>query len=126
MARRLLVLAGLLAFADNAVAQEPAAPPDEKQSQAPSGYFEKITVESASRVSEKLISAPATMDVVAASDIAASSAQSIGDLLRPLPGENVVQTSARDFNLTSRQATGVLTNSQLALVEGRSIYLDFF
>jgi len=126
MTRRLLVFAALLAFADNAVAQEPVAPPDEKQSQALPGYFEKITVESASRVPEELVSAPATMDVVTSGDIAASSAQSIGDLLRALPGENVVQTSARDFNLTSRQATGVLTNSQLALVDGRSIYLDFF
>ncbi len=126
MTRRLLVFAGLLAFADNAVAQEPVAPPDEKQSQAAPAYFEKIMVESASRFAEDLISAPATMDVVNARDIATSSAQSIAELFRPLAGENVVQTSARDFNLTSRQATGVLTNSQLALVDGRSIYLDFF
>ncbi|PYQ17982.1 MAG: hypothetical protein DMF79_16145, partial [Acidobacteria bacterium] len=104
MNRRLLVFAGLLAFADNAVAQEPVAPPDEKQSQAPPAYFEKITVESASRVPEELVSAPATMDVVTVGDIAASSAQSLADLFRPLTGENVVQTSARDFNLTCRQA----------------------
>ena len=34
--------------------------------------------------------------------------------------------SARDINMTSRQATGTLSNSQLALLDGRSIYLDFF
>ena len=39
---------------------------------------------------------------------------------------NVVQTSARDVNLTARQATSTLANSQLALLDGRSIYLDFF
>jgi iron complex outermembrane receptor protein len=38
----------------------------------------------------------------------------------------VVQLSARDVNLTSRQATGTLSNSQLVLLDGRSIYLDFF
>jgi iron complex outermembrane receptor protein len=127
MTRRLLVFAGLLAFADNAVAQQPpATPPDQKQRDTHPQYHEEILVESASKVSETRNSAPVTMDVVTADVIAASSAQSIGDLLRTLTNENVIQTSARDFNLTSRQATGVLTNSQLALVDGRSIYLDFF
>jgi outer membrane receptor protein involved in Fe transport len=39
---------------------------------------------------------------------------------------NVIQMSARDINLTSRQGTSTLSNSQLALLDGRSIYLDFF
>ena len=34
--------------------------------------------------------------------------------------------SARDINITSRQSTSTLTNSQLVLLDGRSIYLDFF
>src|SRR6187397_4806 len=34
--------------------------------------------------------------------------------------------SARDINMTSRQGTSTLSNSQLALLDGRSIYLDFF
>ena len=36
------------------------------------------------------------------------------------------QVSARDVNLNSRGATGTLNTSQLALVDGRSIYLDFY
>src|SRR6185503_5609394 len=55
-----------------------------------------------------------------------SPAQNYGDLLRSVPGVNVIQTSARDVNLTSRQATATLSNSQLALLDGRSIYVDFF
>ena len=43
-----------------------------------------------------------------------------------MPGLNVTQTSARDINLTSRGATSTLSTGQLALVDGRSIYLDFF
>ena len=39
---------------------------------------------------------------------------------------NVVQLSARDINVTSRQATSTLATSQLALLDGRSLYLDFF
>jgi len=34
--------------------------------------------------------------------------------------------SARDINITSRQSTGTLTNSQLVLLDDRTIYLDFF
>jgi outer membrane receptor protein involved in Fe transport len=47
-------------------------------------------------------------------------------VLRNVPGMNVIQLSARDFNLSTRQATSTLANSQLVLVDGRSVYLDFF
>ena len=43
-----------------------------------------------------------------------------------MPGINVTQISARDVNITTRGATSTLATSQLALVDGRSIYLDFF
>ena len=56
----------------------------------------------------------------------AQPAQNYGDLLRSVPGLNVIQTSARDINITTRQATSTLANSQLVLLDGRSIYLDFF
>jgi iron complex outermembrane receptor protein len=39
---------------------------------------------------------------------------------------NVTQVSARDVNITTRGAASTLATSQLALVDGRSIYLDFF
>ncbi|MDA1186168.1 MAG: TonB-dependent receptor, partial [Acidobacteria bacterium] len=45
---------------------------------------------------------------------------------RTVPGLNVTQTSARDINMTARGATSTLATSQLALVDGRSVYLDFF
>ena len=46
--------------------------------------------------------------------------------MRAVPGVNVIQTSARDINVTSRQATSTLATSQLALLDGRTIYQDFF
>ena len=66
------------------------------------------------------------MSVVSSETIETSPAQNYGDLLRNVPGLNVIQMSARDINLTSRQGTSTLSNSQLALLDGRSIYLDFF
>lgn len=89
------------------------------------GLAETVIV-SASKVESSLLTSPATVTVVEGSTLATSPAQNYGDLLRSVPGLNVVQLSARDVNLTSRQATGTLATSQLTVLDGRSIYLDFY
>lgn len=91
----------------------------------PGGLAELVVV-SASKVETSLINAPATMSVVSSDTLAAAPANNYGDVLRQVPGVNVIQTSARDINITSRQTTSTLATSQLALLDGRSIYLDFF
>jgi outer membrane receptor protein involved in Fe transport len=83
-------------------------------------------VVSATRSEANLIDAPATMSVVTSDVLASTPALNYGDLLRSVPGVNVIQLSARDVNVTNRQGTSTLTNSQLVLLDGRSIYLDFF
>lgn len=119
--RSVLVAASVVvAGSVNAWAQDPA-PADE---QAP-GYEEQVVV-TASRSEETLVNAPAAVSVITASKIQHSPAANMGDLLRSVPGVNVTQVSARDINITARGATSTLATSQLALVDGRSIYLDFF
>jgi outer membrane receptor protein involved in Fe transport len=88
------------------------------------GIGEAVVV-SASKVESTVINAPATMTVVPGSMLQVLPAQNYGDVLRSVPGMNVIQVSARDINLTSRQATRSLATSQLTLLDGRSIYLDF-
>ena len=88
--------------------------------------FEEAVVVTASRIESSLLNAPATMTVLPAATLPLLAANNYGDLLRAVPGLNVVQMSARDVNLTSRQATSTVATSQLALLDGRSIYLDFF
>ena len=66
------------------------------------------------------------MSVLTSQELASSPALTYGDVLRKVPGLNVVQLSARDINITSRQATSTLSNSQLVLLDGRTVYLDFF
>lgn len=83
-------------------------------------------VVTASRSDAALVDAPATMSVVTSEVLASTPALNYGDLLRAVPGVNVIQLSARDVNVTSRQGTSTLSNSQLVLLDGRSIYLDFF
>src|SRR5581483_10773551 len=65
----------------------------------------ETVVITASKVETRLANAPATMTVLGESVLSSTPAQNMGDLLRSVPGMNVIQTSARDFNLTSRDAT---------------------
>ena len=89
-------------------------------------HGEEVVV-TASRAETSLVNAPATMTVVTSEQIANSPAQNFGDLLRNVPGLNVIQMSARDINIDEPPGhVARLSNSQLALLDGRSIYLDFF
>ena len=134
MKRHLLATALLLAFASFASAQgNSTAPQAGGQAPPPAGQesqdqitFEEQVVVSASRSEEQLVNAPAAVSLITSETIQASPATNVGDLLRAVPGANVTQTSARDINITTRGATSTLATSQLALVDGRSIYLDFF
>lgn len=90
------------------------------------GSVSDTVVVTASRTMTALVDAPATMSVVDGATLATAAARNYGDLLRAVPGVNVIQLSARDMNLTSRQATSTLANSQLVLLDGRPVNLDFF
>ena len=106
----------------------PATQPEQKPEQKPEepAKYEETVVVSASRTEEKLINAPATMSVITAQSIELAPTQNFAELLRSIPGVNVTQVSARDINLTSRGASSTLATGQLALLDGRSLYQDFF
>src|SRR6476469_8803775 len=106
-------------------AQPQATPPSQDQPSEDVRYEEQVVV-SASRTEEQLVNAPASISVISGETIQNSPATNMGDLLRSVPGVNVSQITARDINITTRGATSTLSTSQLALVDGRSIYLDFF
>jgi iron complex outermembrane receptor protein len=126
----------------SASTQTPAKPADQPQpppaagqpgtpATQPAGEEQKLrheeqVVVTASRTEQALVNAPATVSLIESRAIMTSPATNYADLLRAVPGLNVTQTSARDINLTSRAATGTLSTSQLALVDGRTIYQDFF
>jgi iron complex outermembrane receptor protein len=122
------LLAGILVFAcaARAFAQGNQPPSQEPPAEETRPNFEEQVVVSGSRAEEKLVNTPAAMTVITSQQIQNSPGSNMGDLLRAVPGINVTQTSARDVNFTTRGATSTLATSQLALVDGRSIYLDFF
>jgi outer membrane receptor protein involved in Fe transport len=111
-----------------AIAQEVASPPatEPPPGEEPAATIEDVIVVTASRTEQKLVDAPATMTVFTAEDIQSIPADDYGDLLRNIPGMNVTQTSARDIQMTGRGSTNTLATTQLVLLDGRSIYLDFF
>ena len=88
--------------------------------------FGDTVVVTASRHAGRLIDAPVSTSVITTATLDTTPAQNYGDLLRAIPGVNVIQLSARDVQVTSRSPGNTLTNSQLVLVDGRSAYLDFF
>lgn len=81
---------------------------------------------SASKVEQQLVDAPATMSVIGPKALSVAPSANYADLLRGIPGLNITQISARDVNVNSRSATSSLATAQLAVVDGRSIYQDFF
>ena len=64
----------------------------------------ETVVVSATKTNTALVDAPATMSVITNAELKASPAQNYADLLRRLPGVNVIQMSARDVNITSRRS----------------------
>ena len=117
----MLACASTSAFAQTGPPQQPPPKPEEQ----PPVYEEQVVV-TASRVEQQLVNAPATVSVVTADVIASTPATNYAELFRSVPGVNLSQTSARDFNITMRGAASTLATSTLALLDGRSLYLDFF
>jgi len=126
MTLRLAFVLSVSTLAAPVFAQQPPpqTPPAEDEDQ-PISYEEQVVV-TASRTEQQLVNAPAAVTLVPTTTIQNSPTTNIGDLLRTVPGVNVSQGSARDINITARGATSTLATSQLALVDGRSVYLDFF
>lgn len=107
--------------------QQPPPPPAKPADPKPAApTYKETVVVSASKIEQQLVNAPATMTVIGPKALEVSPSNNYADLLRAVPGVNITQISARDINITSRSATSSLATSQLAVLDGRSIYQDFF
>lgn len=88
-------------------------------------YTERVVV-TVSRDDRRLLDTPASVTVIEAEDIETSAADNYGDLFRTVPGMNILQMGARDFNINARNSTGILSNSMLVMVDGRAVYQPVF
>lgn len=89
------------------------------------GISETVVV-TASRVEQLQVDAPSVVTIVNEKRLAAMPTQNYADVMRQIPGVNVVQMSARDFNVTPRGATNVPASSQLVMIDGRPINQDYY
>ena len=89
------------------------------------GISETVVV-TASRVEQLQTDAAALVTIVNEQRLAAMPTQNYADVMRQIPGVNVVQMSARDFNVTPRGATNVPASSQLVMIDGRPINQDYY
>jgi outer membrane receptor protein involved in Fe transport len=88
-------------------------------------YGDTVVV-TGSRAPESLRTAPVAVTVLRSADIANTPATNYSDLLRSVPGVNAIELSPRDVQIVTRGATGRNARSTLALLDGRSIYQDYF
>lgn len=106
-----------------------AAPATEDTNQLDDREMAEVTdvvVVTASMYEQELTEAPAAVTVITANDLESIPASDYGDVLQNVPGVNIAQTSARDVNVVARGASNTLATSQLVLLDGRTLYLDFF
>ena len=82
-------------------------------------------VVSASRRAQLSIEAPAATTVITADEIRASVRTSIPDLLRRVPGADVMAMGASEADVSIRGFNQRISNKVLVLVDGRSVYQDF-
>jgi outer membrane receptor protein involved in Fe transport len=96
----------------------------EQQLREEAVYLEEETVSIASRYEQPISRAPSDVYVITDDDIRNSGAIDIPTLLRQVPGMEVMQTNAVDFNVSVRGNNQLAANKLLVLVDGRSIYVD--
>ncbi|MEM6368490.1 MAG: TonB-dependent receptor [Myxococcota bacterium] len=112
---------------------EPAVPELEGQSvtaaaeelESKTGEVYEDVVITASRRAESPLDAPNAVTILTAEDIRLSGARALPDLLRRVPGVDVMAMSYSDFNVAVRGFNRRVANKILVLIDGRTAYQDF-
>jgi iron complex outermembrane receptor protein len=86
----------------------------------------EIEVVTAAKKVQKISEAPAAMYVITDEDIRQSGATTIPDVLRMVPGLDVMEITASDFVVNARGFNQEMSNKMLVLIDGRSVYWDFY
>ncbi len=92
---------------------------------AKSGEAYEQVVVTASRRAESPLDAPNAVTILTEEDIRLSGARSIPDLLRRVPGMDVMAMSYAEYNVAVRGFNRRIANKILVLIDGRTAYQDF-
>ena len=91
----------------------------------PAGIEETVIV-TALRGPGTVLAAPGSADVITSRQIEMSSGNTVTELIRDASSLNVTQFSAREINVNARSSTGILANTMLVLVDGRSFFQPLY
>ena len=86
----------------------------------------EIEVTTVSRKRQRLTHTTAAAYVITSDDIARSTANSVPELLREVPGLHVARIDANKWAISSRGFNSRFANKLLVLIDGRSIYSPVF
>jgi len=114
----------LCSWADSSLPLTRTSSATEQELQDEALYLKEETVSIASRYAQPISQAPSDVYVITDEDIKYSGATDVPTLLRQVPGLEVMQTNAVDFNVSVRGDNQLLANKLLILVDGKSIYID--
>jgi iron complex outermembrane receptor protein len=99
----------------------------EKRLEAELLIFEEVPIViTAAKYEQPITEAPATISVVTAEDIKQSGSRDIQEALRNLPGIEVMVSKASQIDVGVRGDNASLYNRLLVMVDGRSVYQDFY
>jgi iron complex outermembrane recepter protein len=123
-----LLVSGLIALA-NAPARA-AAPSDTSAA----GELKRLSVEdlmnvevtSVAKEPQRLLQAPASIEVITAEDIRRSGATTLPEALRLADNLEVAQINAHDWAISSRGFNANLANKLLVLIDGRAVYTPLY
>ncbi len=99
--------------------------PDAVALEAKTGEAYEEKVVTASRREQSPLDAPNAVTIITEEDIRLSGARTIPDLLRRVPGMDVMAMSYSDYNVSMRGFNRRVANKILVLVDGRTVYEDF-
>lgn len=94
-----------------------------EETQNATDTYEQVVITASKRV-QKPLTAPNAVTIISAEDIRLSGVQFLPDLLRRVPGFEVLTLSATDYSVGVRGFTNRLSNNVLILVDNQSIYND--
>ncbi len=86
----------------------------------------KVQVTTASKEAQNLSQVPAAIYVITADQIRRSTATSIPELLRVVPGVQVAQIAPSQWSVSIRGMGGRFSNKLLVLMDGRTVYSPTF
>ena len=85
-----------------------------------------LKVTSVGRKAQQLAKAPAAVFVITQEDIRRSGATTLMDVLRMVPGLEVARINGSTWAISARGGLSQFANKMLVLIDGRSVYSQFF